>query len=220
MDRQGRLHREDRRLATKFLGSAHFTGWPQDVRHVWTADFTKIATPVKFGPGRFPMWSPDGKRLLFTGSDGMRLFWQSSDGSGSPELLSDTARAPESCSTATELVSYTLKEGSAGRDYDIWVFSPSDRTTRALIVVPTTSEQSSRFSPDGKWLAYQSNENGRFEIYVEPFPRTGVRTRVSNAGGERPVWSPDGKEIVYDHDQTLYSVSFSPAPTSRVETPR
>ncbi len=187
---------------------------------VWTADLANVAAPVKFGPGRFPMWSADGKRILFTGPDGMRLFWQSSDGSGSPELLSDTARAPESWSTAAELVSYiTLKEGSAGRDYDIWVFSPGDRATRPLIELPATSEQSSRFSPDGKWLAYQSNETGKFEVYVEPFPRTGVKTRVSNAGGERPVWSPDGKEIVYDQDQTLYSVSFSPAPTPRVEPP-
>jgi serine/threonine-protein kinase len=78
---------------------------------------------------------------------------------------------------------------------------------------------SSRFSPDGKWIAYQSNETGRFEIYVEPFPRTGVRTRVSDAGGERPVWSPEGREIFYDKGGTLYVAAVSTSPALAARTP-
>ena len=69
---------------------------------------------------------------------------------------------------------------------------------------PTTAQMSSRFSPDGKWLAYQSNETGRYEVYVEPFPRTGARTQISDGGGERPVWSPDGREIFFDREATLF----------------
>jgi TolB protein len=184
---------------------------------IWIADLANIGTPRKFGTGRFPMWSADGTRLLFAGADGMKLFWQAADGSGSPELLTDTARAPEQWSATTQLVSYiTLKEGT---DYDIWAFSPSDRNIHALVSLPSSAEMSSRFSPDGKWLAYQSNDGGMFEVYVEPYPRTGTRTRVSSAGGQRPVWSPDGREIYYDQDRTLYAASFQAAPKVVVGTP-
>ena len=87
------------------------------------------------------------------------------------------------------------------------------------MAAPSSAEMSSRFSPDGKWLAYQANDSGRFEVYVEPFPRSGVRTRVSSAGGERPVWSPDGREIFYDQERTLYAASFQAGPDVKVGTP-
>jgi Tol biopolymer transport system component len=175
---------------------------------VWTAELANIAMPRRFAAGRFPMWSPDGTRLLFAGPQGFQLFWQASDGTGTAELIADdTARAPESWSTALGLVSYITLTG--GTDYDVWAFSTGDRSKRAIVSEPTTAQMGSRFSPDGKWLAYQSNETGRHEIYVEPFPRTGTRTKISDAGGERPVWSPDGREIFYDKDATLYAASIT-----------
>jgi hypothetical protein len=177
---------------------------------IWITDLAHISTPQRFGSGRFPMWSADASRLLFTGPDGTRLFWQAADGSGSPDLLTDDARAPESWSAAAQLVSYITRKDA--NDYDIWAFSPGDRKMRALVALPKSAEMSSRFSPDGKWLAYQANDSGADEVYVEPFPRTGVRTRVSSAGGQRPVWSPDGREIVYDLNNTLYAVSVRTDP--------
>ena len=184
---------------------------------IWIADRTDLATPRRFGAGRFPMWSADGRRLVFAGPDGMRLFWQAVDGGGPPELLTDTARAPESWSTAAQLVTYlTLKDAT---DYDIWAFSPVDRQTHALVSAPSSAEMGSQFSPDGRWLAYQANDSGSFEVYVEPFPRTGTRTRISSAGGQRPVWSPDGREIFYDQDGTLYAASFRAGPAVDVGRP-
>jgi eukaryotic-like serine/threonine-protein kinase len=184
---------------------------------IWIADLTNLATPRRFGTGRFPMWSPDASRLLFAGADGIRLFWQAADGSGAPELLTDTARAPESWSTAAQLVSYITLTGAG--DYDIWAFSPADRKMRVLLALPASAEMSSRFSPDGKWLAYQSNESGPYEVYVEPFPRTGARTRVSDGGGQRPVWSPDGREIFYDRDAVLYAAPVRTAPSLEIGKP-
>jgi len=163
------------------------------------------------------MWSPDGNRLLFAGPKGFQLYWQAADGSGAPELIAETARAPESWSAAARLVSYITLTGAA--DYDIWAFSPDDRSQRALLAMPASAQMSSRFSPDGKWLAYQSNDSGRYEIYLEPFPRTGARTQISDAGGERPVWSPDGREIVYDHDATLYVAVVDPSAASPARKP-
>jgi len=176
---------------------------------VWIAELANLSAPRRFAAGRFPMWSPDGQRLLFAGPNGFQLFWQATDGSDTPELIAETARAPESWSTALGLVSYITLTGTS--DYDIWAFSPADRTQRSLLAEPTSAQMGSRFSPDGKWIAYQANDSGRHEIYVEPFPRTGVRTRISDAGGERPVWSPDGREIFYDKDGTLYVAPVSAA---------
>jgi serine/threonine-protein kinase len=179
---------------------------------VWIAELANLGSPRRFATGRFPMWSADGTRLLFSGANGAQLYWQASDGSGAPELIAEEARAPESWSAALGLVSYITLTGAA--DYDVWAYSPADRTRKAVLAEPTSAQMSSRFSPDGKWLAYQSNETGRHEIYVEPFPRTGTRIRVSDAGGERPVWSPDGRELFYDKDATLFVAAISTTPLS------
>ena len=185
---------------------------------IWIAELSSLASPRRLAAGRFPMWSPDGTRLLFAGPYGFQLYWQAADGSGEPEQIAgETARAPESWSTALGLVSYITLTGAS--DYDIWAFAPGDRSQRAIIVEPTSAQMSSRFSPDGKWIAYQSNETGQFEIYVEPFPRTGVRTRVSDAGGERPVWSPEGREIFYDKEGTLYVAAVTTSPAFAARTP-
>ena len=171
---------------------------------IWIADLDKIASPRRIGPGRFPMWSADGTRLLFAGPQGFQLYWQVIDG-GAPEMIAAEARAPEHWSTAAGVVTFITRKGEA--DYDIWAFSPADRSLRPLVEVPTSAQMSSRLSPDGKWLAYEANDSGMFEVYVEPFPRTGTRTRVTTGGGQRPVWSSDGREIFFDRENTLYVVS-------------
>ncbi len=177
---------------------------------VWLADLSNIAAARRFGAGRFPTWSPDDRRLLFTGPEAARLFWQAADGSGSPELLNDTARAPEMWSTSPDLITYiTRKEND---DYDIWAFTPGERVMRPFVMAPTSAELSGRFSPDGKWYAYTSNASGTFEIYLEPYPRTGAKTRLTTGGGECPMWSPDGREIFYDRDHAMYSMTIRTAP--------
>jgi Tol biopolymer transport system component len=174
---------------------------------VWIAELTNLAAAKRFGAGRFPMWSPDGTRLLFAGPKGFDLFWQASDGTGTADLIAEAARAPESWSTQLGLVSYITLTGTT--DYDIWAFAPADRMRRAILAEPGTAQMGSRFSPDGKWIAYQANDTGRHEIYVEPFPRGGARTKISDAGGERPVWSPNGREIFYDNGGALYVATIT-----------
>ena len=184
---------------------------------IWIAELSALGSPRRLAAGRFPMWSPDGARVLFAGANGFQLFWQAADGTGEPERIAETARAPESWSTGLGLVSYITLTGAA--DYDIWAFAPADRSQKAVIVEPTSAQMSSRFSPDGKWIAYQSNETRRFEIYVEPFPRTGTRVRVTDNGGERPVWSPDGRELFYDFEGTLYAAAVTTVPAFAARTP-
>jgi eukaryotic-like serine/threonine-protein kinase len=183
---------------------------------LWIADLAQIANPRRLGPGRFPTWSPDGRRMLFAGPKGVQLFMQTLDG-GPPEMIAAEARAPEHWSSEAQLVTFiTLK---ADRDYDIWAFSPSDKSLRPIVEVPATAQMSSRLSPDGKWIAYEANDSGAFEVYVEPFPRTGAKTRVTTGGGQRPVWSSNGREIFFDLENTLYVVPVQTGSQVTVGTP-
>jgi serine/threonine-protein kinase len=181
---------------------------------VWVAELMNPAAARRVITGRFPMWSADGTRLLFAGADGVRLFSQAADGSGTPELMADNARAPESWSSSADGVSYITLTGQG--DYDIWLYSLRDRSSRPLVAGPTTAQMGSRFSPDGRWLAFESNDTGTFEIYVQPADGAPTPTRVTKGGGRRGVWSADGREVVYDRERQLYSTPIRTGPRIEV----
>ena len=112
--------------------------------------------------------------------------------------------------------------------FDIWLLSISDRKTRALIHT-AANEITPEFSPDGRWLAYVSNESGPHEVYVQPYPGPGERHLISTNGGEQPAWSRDGRELFYVQNggynpgrgvPTLMSVSVTMAPTFVAGTPK
>lgn len=153
---------------------------------IWVADIANLATPRRVAPGRFPMWSADGGTLMFAGADGTGLFSQPADGSGTLALITREARAPEHWSAAAQVVSYLMLRGD---DYDVWVYSLRDRSRRPLVAAAGSAQMGSRLSPDGRWLLYESDESGRFEIYLEPLPRTGSRTQVTQC--RRPAWALD-----------------------------
>ena len=94
-----------------------------------------------------------------------------------------------------------------------WRYSTLTKKAEPLVQVPGSMQHSSRISPDEHWLAYVSNETGRFEIYVQPLPTTGAKFRITKEGGEHPVWSVDGREIFYDHNGRLYAIPVQTAPS-------
>jgi eukaryotic-like serine/threonine-protein kinase len=173
---------------------------------VWIADLTSNAAPRRLTtePGEGPIWSPDGERIVYISIyKGMEaLFSRHSDGSGSPELLVDRARAPESWSAVNQAFSFITLVGPSGDagDYDIWTYSLQTKKATPLIVIPPSAQSGSRFSPDGKWMAYESNESGRAEIYVETYPRSGKRFQITKTGGSRPLWAPDSSRLYYDNN--------------------
>jgi Tol biopolymer transport system component len=167
------------------------------------------------GENHFPIWSADGLRLLFISvRNGMpAIYWQPAAG-GAAEQLTATARAPESVSAPVQMLSYiTLNTAGGTADYDIWTYSFRDRKSAPLIQIRNSAQHSSRFSPDGKWLAYISDETGRLELYVQPFPPTGAIFQITKTGGGHPLWSPDGQQLYFDNSGRLFSVAIRTAPT-------
>ena len=168
---------------------------------LWTWDFARgTLQPLTVGPGRQTgqVWHPDGARIAFRGSMGgvEGLYWQAADGSGTAERLAagpyiPTAFTPD----GTRLL---FHQPSATPPRDIGMVSLDGERRVELLLDEPFNELNAEISPDGRWLAYQSDESGQTEIYVRPFPDVdAAREQVSTGGGTRPLWSRDGRELFY-----------------------
>ena len=162
---------------------------------VWVYDLTResrIAIATE-GHSLGSSWTPDGRHVAYT-ADG-DIFWRTAD-AGSPAerlLARDGPQYPTSWSADGRLLIF---DEGVPNSYDIWVL-PLHGEPRPLLATPA-SELSGQLSPDGRWLAYHSNESGRYEVYVRPFPNvSGGKWTISTSGGQRALWSPAGTELFY-----------------------
>jgi serine/threonine protein kinase/Tol biopolymer transport system component len=160
-----------------------------------------------------PVWTPDGKRVAFNSDkEGPpNLFWQLADGSGGLERLttSQFTQAPSSWSTDGQLLAFIEANPTTG--LDIMVLRLGDRNVQPFLQTPF-NETSPRFSPDGRWLAYISDESGRFEIYVQPYPGPGGKWQISTEGGTEPLWNPNGRELFYRSGDKIMAVEIITQP--------
>ncbi|MGE5243569.1 MAG: protein kinase domain-containing protein, partial [Betaproteobacteria bacterium] len=159
-----------------------------------------------------PLWTPDGSRLIYTsdlGGGANNLYWRPADGSGTPARLTTSRedQVPESVAGRT-LLYESLNPDSL---VDLWTLSLDDPTPRVLLKTPF-NEADARFSPDGRWVAYESDQSGQSEVYVQAFPSTGRRWQISAGGGTRPLWVASGG-IAYLHGEDVMTVSVTLAPT-------
>jgi Tol biopolymer transport system component len=172
-----------------------------DQNDIWTWDLARnTLTRLTFNPGldRGPVWTPDGKRVAFSMATGgaEAVYIQASDGSGSPTRITPEQGVfvPVSFSPDSR---YLLVHPSGTPPYDLHIVDVDAKTVTPLLAEPF-SESNGVISPDGRWLAYQSSESGREEIYVRPFPDVNSgRWQVSTNGGTRPLWRGDGRELFY-----------------------
>jgi len=208
----------------------------EDIRQVWSYDIARGAlSPVTVdGQSNYGIFAPDGKRVVFrSGAAGGEdnLYWKAADGSGAVERLTTSARSqtPASWSPDGTTLAFVEEGDSTGLfQFDIWVLSIDDHKTRAVIHT-AANEMTPEFSPDGRWLAYVSNESGRNEVYVQPYPGPGERHPISTNGGEQPAWSGNGRELFYVQGAggafggggatTLMSVKVATAPAFQAGTP-
>ena len=154
-----------------------------------------------------PMWSPEGDFIVFLaqGNGNDMLFRQRADGYIQPSFVVD-GRAPEGWYKGGRLVFITRK---GDHDYGISLLDLGTKMVTRLVDIEGSDQHSSRISPDGKWIAYSSNETGRQEVWVEPLPQTGKRHQLTKAGGRHPMWSADGRRIYFDQDGRMYRLELS-----------
>jgi Tol biopolymer transport system component len=177
------------------------TGLGEVLVYDWKNDVTLTLTrPGK--PGGYPAWSPDGRHLAM--STGQSVVWMRSDGSGEPQrILEGNSRfALGSISPDGRYLAF-MKPGPETL-LDVWIapldLSKPDQPVVGkpeLVVGTRGNDMFPAFSPDGKWLTYFSDESGRFEVYVRPFPGPGPARNVSVNGGAYPAWSSNGHELLF-----------------------
>jgi len=185
---------------------------------IWTLDRRSALTRVTSEPWLdfSPLWTPDG-RIIFQSTRGPAtdLFARALDGAAGEEVLLSDGRhkSPADVSPDGKFLLYNTTY--AGSPTELWVLPlTGDRTQRPFAQHSAFDVQDGQFSPDGKWVAYLSNESGRMEVYLRPFPGPGPRTQVSLSGGQQVRWSRHAAELFYvAGDQQLMAVSVKLTPT-------
>jgi eukaryotic-like serine/threonine-protein kinase len=191
----------------------------EDHSDIWIYHFAnETLTPLTFGdtPKRFPLWTPDGKRILFdsTPQAGNRgVFWTAADGTGKPERLAaewPRPLSPDTISPDGKLVVCIENNPTQETGADLTIV-PLEAGGQPRPLLRTRGNQGeAEISPNGRWIAYQSNESGTFQVYVRPFPNVEQgQWKVSSDGGSRPLWAPNSRELFYvSPDQRLMAVPF------------
>jgi Tol biopolymer transport system component/predicted Ser/Thr protein kinase len=158
------------------------------------------------GLNQLPIWSWDSRRVTFQSNreKGMyNIYWTVWDRSQKPEPLTvpGTRQTPGSWSS-NQILAFVKDDPNTGSD--IWTVRPGEGE-KPFLNKPY-SEWSPAFSPDGNWLAYTSNEEGKDEVYVTSFPKSGAKIKISNEGGTNPVWSQDGTKLFYRNGDRMMVV--------------
>ncbi len=199
---------------------------------IWVYEPQRDAmTRLTFGGPIFanPVWSRDGRYVVF-GSFGGGVFWSRADGAGRPQVLmsSQSLQFPTSFTLDGKRLAYTQVADGVPQ---IWTVPIQDNGGGLKAAAPerflTTKfiDGDAAFSPDGRWIAYTSNESGRLEVYVRAFaasvPAGGGRWPISNSGGAAPGWSPNGRELLYLAGDQIMTVGYTASDDSFVaEKPR
>jgi serine/threonine-protein kinase len=171
---------------------------------LWIWDLGRATlTRLTLDPGQdqFPLWTPDGRRIIFSSNRGVgqpNLWWQAADGTGAAERLTTSSNAQFLNGISPDGTAVVFNETTPGMGRDLMQVA-IDGTHRETPLLQTKfDERNGIVSPDGRWLAYESNSSGSFEIYVRPFPNVGGgQWQISTAGGRQPLWARSGKELFY-----------------------
>lgn len=201
----------------------------------WITDLSR-GVPYRFTAGEslngYPLWTPDGRRIIFASNrKGKSGLYEKDVNEGTPDgggnhgtermvQESDTDRYPQAISADGQSILYVEHSDATG--YDVWLARRSGPEKPVAVLQSPFNETHPQLSPDGRWLAYTSDESGRLEVYVRSFPASGGKWRVSTEGGCQPRWRADGKELFYVHLRDVMSVpivsgpSFKPALPTRL----
>jgi serine/threonine protein kinase len=206
--RYPRLSRDGRRIVVESSGDL----WLHDIARGTFARLTSIGT-VNVG---FPLWTPDSSHIVFRTTTAMRIV--DADGSGRSELIEGTSAADHPNSVSPDGATLVfVKMAATG---DLHALSLRGKPAPHPLLATPAYEAGAQFSPDGRWLAYVSDESGKLEVYVRPFPALDRKFQVSTQGGTQVLWSPNGKELFYRSGDKLLAVDVSTDPQLTLSTPR
>ncbi|MBZ5659728.1 MAG: serine/threonine-protein kinase [Acidobacteriia bacterium] len=194
-------------------------------QQIWIYDLVRDSlTRLTFESSlnRNPVWTPDGKRIVFQSNKETveyNVWWQLADGSGGLERLtkSDYADIPKSFSPDGQLLAFN--EINPKTQKDLWVLRLSDRKAQPFLQTPFM-EVAPTFSPDGRWLAYVSDESGRPEVYVQTYPAPGGKWQISTEGGTEPVWNRNGRELFFRSGNKMMAADVTAQPGFSAGKPR
>jgi Tol biopolymer transport system component len=186
------------------------------------------------GDNRSPVWTPDGRRIAFASTRGDKatrnIYLQRADGTAEAEPLthSSNAQMPTSWHPTGRFLAYGEQNPQSRGDVMILPLEGDEASgwkpgKPTVFLASPSDESNAAFSPDGRWLAYQSDESGRMEVYVRPFSGSGEKTQVSSGGGMYPTWSRSRKELFYQQaaDWTLMVAAYATEGDSfRAEKPQ
>jgi eukaryotic-like serine/threonine-protein kinase len=183
---------------------------------VWIFDLVRGSlTRLTFDPGEdeTPVWSPDGSWVAWVTQRSGRprqVMRRRADGSGEEQVIWTTDRHAHLHDWSPDGKQLLVTQDGQSTSRDVWIVPVAGGEARPLLQGPF-EERNPRLSPDGRWLAYSSDESGRFEVYVVRFPAMDLRVQVSVGGGDCAVWGAKGAEIVYrSADGAVASVRFTP----------
>jgi len=195
-------------------------GGPGLARDIWTMDLERgtLSRLTADDQNIHSTWSPDGARIAY--ASGNRIVWRAADGSGETEVLADWERTPFPSSFSPEGSLLAFWERNPATGLDIRVV-PLQGDRKPIPFLETSFNESyGTFSPDGRFMAYTSDESGRYEVYVRPYPGPGGKVTVSTDGGAEACWSRDGKELFYRRGRQVLSVPVTTEPAFTAGKPR
>jgi serine/threonine-protein kinase len=218
-----RISPDGKHLAVGIRDSKDFNIWIYDL------DGNASIRRLTFGGNnQSPAWTPDSKRIAFRSDrDGEGIYWQAADGSGAAERLIATDKGniydmPLEWTPDGKTLVFYIARGPAGAGSGVWTLGlDGEPKPQPLFTSASRNMRRTSSSPDGRWIAYSSNEEGDFSVYVQPFPPTGAKYKVSaKEVADSPLWTPDGKQIVFASAQRLMSVDVKTVPSFSFSEPK
>jgi len=193
---------------------------------VWLTDLARnLSSRFTFSPATSsrPIWSPDGSRIAFVSSrEGFGdIYEKSSSGAGQERAVfrSNQDKFLTDWSLDGRFLVFHTPGPKTG--WDVWVLPMTGDRKPMAFAQTEFSEVQGQLSPDGRWMAYASDESGRMEVYVQPFPASGGKWQISTGGGSQPRWRRDGKELFYvSADKRLMAVEVKADATFEAGVPK
>ena len=188
-----------------------FTKFEGGHYNIWAHKFASgTTTQLTFKSSNFnPIWTPDGTRLTFATfrAGPFEEYWMPADGSGTEEplLTGSTDQTANSWSPDGKVLLFTKTNPATGND--VLAFCTEDANSPQPLLRESYNEYNGVFSPDGRWIAYESDQEGQLEVYVTGYPAPGEKHKVSTDGGNEPLWSPAGRELFYRNGDKVMVVT-------------